>query len=86
MKVFRQVEGSRYLYYVQDEDKTVLWYPELTWRSRVVPQPTGRLLAEGAEEPVMVQIRGFLPADLVEAIQKSCRTEEPHAPTAPKNH
>ena len=71
MKVYRKVQGSQYHYYIEDEEETVLWYPEWTWFSRVVPQPSGDLLIEETEDHAMSQIRGLLPADLVEAIQQS---------------
>ena len=64
MKVYREVQGDQYLcylYYIECEGETVLWYSERTWRSRVVPQPAGELLVGGID---------LLPADLVMAIQQ----------------
>ena len=76
MKVFRHVKGNRYLFYIQNEDTTVLWYPEMSWRSRLVPAPEGRLLAEGSEDKVMLEIREFLPPDLLDEIWRARRAKE----------
>ena len=73
IRIFRQVRGSTYYYYIQEGETTVLWYPEMTWQSRDAPQPEGRLLAEGSVERVMSETRELLPADLCQEIWKSIR-------------
>ena len=84
MRIFRQTEDSRYLYYVQDDDTTVQWYAEMAWRSRTVPRPEGKLLAEGQEDEVMAAIRGSLPPDLIEEIRKSRQVDESSGPVDPE--
>ena len=75
MKVYRHVEGNSYLYYVQDENATVLWFPEMAWRCRNVEQPEGKLVAEGPEEKVMFEIRELLPSDLLVEIRNALKVE-----------
>ena len=70
MKVYRDIEGSAYVYYIQHEDMTVLWYPEMEWRHRPVETPKGRLLAEGTAAEVNREVREFLPADLLSWLKR----------------
>ncbi len=65
MRVFRDVECPTYVYYIQHEGITILWYPEMEWRHRPVEVPKGRLLAEGTAEEATLELRGVLPADLL---------------------
>lgn len=65
MRVFRDVECPTYVYYIQHEGITILWYPEMEWRHRPVEVPEGRLLAEGTAEEVTQELRQVLPADLL---------------------
>ena len=65
MRIFRDVDQTAYRYYIQDNDTTVLWYPEMTWKSQEVTAVRGRLLAEGKAEEVLILVRDALPPDLL---------------------
>ena len=71
ISIFRQVQGSRYCYYIQEGETTVQWYPEMMWQSRRVSRPEGKLLIEGTEEQVMFGAREVLPPDLYQEIRRS---------------
>ena len=72
MKIYRHLQdGRRYHYYVEHEGITVVWYPEMTWKTKQVSGPEGRLLAQGAVERVLFAIRDVLPPDLLKQIRAS---------------
>ena len=70
MKVFREVSGSKYHYYVEVDQITTLWYPEKVWMHRLVEEPKGRLLAKGETNEVIEELRQELPADLLADIRR----------------
>ena len=65
MRVFRDVSGSKYHYYVEVDQIITLWYPEKVWVSRSAEEPKGRLLANGDTEDVFKELRQEVPADLL---------------------
>ncbi|MEW6755950.1 MAG: hypothetical protein AB1505_33970 [Candidatus Latescibacterota bacterium] len=78
MKVFRHLpDGSRFHYYIEHDDQVTLWYPEMTWVSKVVTAPEGRLLAEGSVERVLFQVRDGLPPDLLRKVRESLQGTAP---------
>ncbi|MFH1569262.1 MAG: hypothetical protein ABIL09_14805 [Gemmatimonadota bacterium] len=84
MRIYRHLpDGSRYHYYVEHGDTVVLWYPEMTWQSKAVPQPEGSLLAEGTVAQVLFHVRDVLPPDLLKQIWASVEGAKP-AGTSPR--
>ena len=78
MKIFRDVKQSVYHYFIQDDHATVLWYPEMTWRSLEVEAVRGRLLAEGKPEEVLIHLRDALPPDLLSELRRHYNVNGAH--------
>ena len=76
MKIFREVNHPAYHYYIQNNGATVLWYPEMTWKSQDVEAARGRLLAEGESEHVLIQLRDALPPDLLSELKRHYSVRE----------